>query len=847
MNKSIGLFLIFVGLWGQPLFAQADLDLADRYYQNSQFFKAAQLYKEAYTTDTLNTYAAFQLAESYRKLFQYARAEQYYRVVYRNDNPTFPQTTFYLGQMLKYNGEFEEAIQYFNQFLSLPRKLKKQVNNYLQLEQQAAVEKSGCYFAMEFTSEDNRYRLEKLPEPLNTRYNDYGPAIGYEDSMLVVTSGRLEAKGGLLDNRYGEAQPDNFLFQQRAGQWKNITGNNNFNLVNSRWGDGAGTFTRNMQRFYFTSCNPKAGGCKIMVSVKQQGNWTEPIPLNYQVNARGYETKHPTLTPGGDTLLFVSNRPGGSGGNDIWMSIRGGNGESWGPPRNLGDIINTSGNEISPYFSAGSEELYFASDGQRGFGGMDVFVVRNPFRSPEIQNMGQPVNSSRDDCYYVSDAGKTFFASNRAATHFDIFALYPKANQPPKPPGRQVTNRTLKNNRTLSFNQESMAPVLADAMINRVNINELLGDGSARFILSSSLEPYSRIDQSTVNAMNSVAPPSANRKKMLKQQIVLIDPPMEEVMIERNNTVASQTNGSARFLLGTYISQMQDQINGSAITGVSSVPVVTSEFPEDQLITIKGVLYDKKLNAPVQDVSVPLANTDNTPLKIAKTNPEGFFQFVGITHADGYQLIIPYENSSRYEIRDLIVSTEAINAVPYENVYFNFNEFQLRKEAQAVLNNLVAFCKKNRVKQIDITAYTDTVGSNSYNLELSRKRGQEVFNYLVEKGIDPSRIVIDARGKAERLESSNFKVSQQLNRRVEFSLKGKQLKYEPQYQTLIIRPGVTLYALARYCGLTVEELKAINNLTERDTIEAYHPIRVKKLNREPDPGLFFNHQASPEN
>jgi outer membrane protein OmpA-like peptidoglycan-associated protein len=847
MKKSIGLFLVVYGFLSQPLLAQADLDLADRYYQNSQFFKAALLYEDAYAADTLNTYAAFKLAESYRKLFQYNRAEEYYRVVYRNDNPTFPQTTFYLGQMLKYNGKFEEAIRYFNQFLSLPRKLKKKVNNYLQLEQQAAVERSGCYFAMEFTGEDDQYRLEKLPEPLNTRYNDYGPAIGYDDSVLAVTSGRLEAKGGLLDNRYGEAQPDNFLFRQKAGQWENITDKNNFNLVNSRWGDGAGTFTRDMQRFYFTSCNPKAGGCKIMVSVKQQGKWTEPFPLNSQVNARDYETKHPTLTPGGDTLLFVSDRPGGSGGNDIWMSIRGGNGESWGPPRNLGDIINTSGNEISPYFSAGSEELYFASDGQRGFGGMDVFVAQTPFRSPEIQNMGQPVNSSRDDCYYVSDAGKTFFASNRATTHFDIFALYPRAKQPPEPPGRQVANRMLENNRTLSFNEKSMAPMLADAIINRVNINELLGDGSARFILSSNLEQYSRIDQSTVNAVNSVAPPSANRNKMLQQQIVPIDPPMEEVIIEHNNTTARQTDGSSRFLLGTYISQIQEQTNGSAITGVSSVPVTVSDFPEDQSVTIKGILYDNKLNAPVQNVSVPLTDTDNVPLKIAKTNPEGFFQFVGINHANGYKLIIPNENSARYEIRELTVSTEKINAVPYENVYFNFNEFQLRKEGQAVLDDLVAFCKKNSVKQIDITAYTDTVGTNRYNLELSRKRGQEVFNYLVEAGIDPSRIVIDARGKAERLVSSNFKVSQQLNRRVEFSLKGQQLRYEPEYQTLIIRPGATLYSLARYCGLTVEELKKINNLTERDTIEAYHPIRVKKLNREPNPGLFFNNREGPEN
>ncbi|HTF80071.1 MAG TPA: OmpA family protein, partial [Cytophagales bacterium] len=152
--------------------------------------------------------------------------------------------------------------------------------------------------------------------------------------------------------------------------------------------------------------------CNIYYTKLEKFKWTEPKALNGNINMKGYWSGQPALSAGGDTLFFVSKRPRGKGNHDIWYATKSGDGENWGPAKNL-DKINTPFSEVSPFFDSKTKTLYFSSNGLEGLGELDIFrTVDSTFTS--VQNVGVPFNSTRDDFYYVMGEKYGYLASNRA-------------------------------------------------------------------------------------------------------------------------------------------------------------------------------------------------------------------------------------------------------------------------------------------------------------------------------------------------------------------------------------------------------------------------------------------------
>jgi outer membrane protein OmpA-like peptidoglycan-associated protein len=156
------------------------------------------------------------------------------------------------------------------------------------------------------------------------------------------------------------------------------------------------------------------------VSERKNGRWQKPVRLNNHVNRPGSDSRHPALTPGGDTLYFASNRPGGLGLNDIWMSVK--TGGDWREPSNLGPGVNTAENDVSPFYYAREKQLFFASDGRMGMGGLDLYFLNMAAgaTAPVAVNLGRPFNSSRDDAFLVLGREKGFLASNRFSNQGDF-------------------------------------------------------------------------------------------------------------------------------------------------------------------------------------------------------------------------------------------------------------------------------------------------------------------------------------------------------------------------------------------------------------------------------------------
>ena len=406
----------------------AIIKIAENHYKNESYFKAASFYLKALDQQPGNITALYKLAQSYRNITNYHSAEYYYEQVIQKSDERYPLSLYYYALTQKFNGKYEEALNNFQSFIAnvqAGRYQRLRSNEADVFSEQARIEREGCLLALKELSkpiQENQFQI--LSEPVNSVSNDYAPYIFGHDSIIVVTSSRSESKGGNFDDKFGESLSDVFRYQLRNSRWVNAPDADRFTrMVNSKFHDGSGVFNKDFTSFYYTHCDES--GCKIYVTKEINGKWVEAVPLNNNINPPRSDSRHPSLTPNGDTLFFVSNRQGTIGGNDIWMSIAARE-NSWGPAKNLGDHINTAFDEVSPFFDSKEKALFFSSRGHKGHGGLDIFMAEKIFDPrTELYNMGLPYNSSRDDAFFILGEHIGFLASNREGGlgKFDIYSF----------------------------------------------------------------------------------------------------------------------------------------------------------------------------------------------------------------------------------------------------------------------------------------------------------------------------------------------------------------------------------------------------------------------------------------
>lgn len=401
------------------------LKQGDKHFEDRFFYKATQFYEEALTLAPEHTYAHYQLAECYRNLFDYQQAKAHYEKVYQTDKEQYPLSCYYLALMFKFSGDYALSVEYFDLFISFAEKKKFQDKDIFL--QHAGLEKEGSLYALsDAMKPKGEFGFTRLPAPVNTPYNDYAATVYHADSCIAFTSTRTDTKGSDLNEQYGEFFSDHYLFcRNGAGDWEDISKENNFSLLNTRFSEGTGAFNAEKNIFYFTGCY-REGYCHIYQSALKNGKWQPPVPLNENVNIPEYSSKQPGISPGGDTLFFASNRPGGYGMQDIWMSIRSEDG-IWQPAVNLGGGINTAQNELSPFYYASEKALFFSSNGRKGYGGYDIFMAAldADANTSVVINLNQPFNSPKDDLYLTLGTQKGFLSSNRgyADGNFDIYTF----------------------------------------------------------------------------------------------------------------------------------------------------------------------------------------------------------------------------------------------------------------------------------------------------------------------------------------------------------------------------------------------------------------------------------------
>ena len=401
--------------------------LGDRYYDNEEYYMAAESYEKALRKDKNDIYAAYRLGKARMAYFDYNEAEQAFAKVmeFPGYEKHYDLATFWYATIKKINGDYTAAKENFQHFIETFEPDPNDPEHEGKLEQ-AKMELEGCELALaEFKKPTRDYSFELLPSPVNTKGAEFAPVIYEHDSSIVITSSRKGAKGGKTDPRFGIVFTDNFRFHKnQEAKWVETEEEDNFEILNTELNDGAGVFTPDKKKYYYTSCFHE-DVCELFVSEKIYGKWAVPRPLNQNVNTEGYFSKQPALSAGGDTLFFVSDRPGGKGMNDIWYSVRQGEGENWGPAKNL-EEINTPYIDMSPCYYPKDGVLFFASNGREGFGGLDIYMT--PINNlSKVENAGLPFNSNRDDFYFSISNEVGYLSSNREGGigNDDIYSFSP--------------------------------------------------------------------------------------------------------------------------------------------------------------------------------------------------------------------------------------------------------------------------------------------------------------------------------------------------------------------------------------------------------------------------------------
>lgn len=332
------------------------------------------------------------------------------------------EAKFYLGKAYHKNYEFKKALEVF-------QLMHQQVSNK---EMLTAIneEIEQCKTGIELKKNPVKMEIKNLGTRINSPYSDHSPVLSADESVLIFTSRRkrFENEKPNLDGQFNE---DIYLSETNGKQWTKPVGiSKNINTEAHEASIGISADGQELLIY-----NEMDGGT-IMSSKLTGTEWSTPKILGDNINTRWRET-HASISADGKFLYFTSDRPGGYGGLDVYVSEKNAAG-SWGKATNLGPAINTAKDEEGPFIHHDGITLYFSSKGHKGMGGLDIFSSKkNQFNTWTLaENMGYPVNTTEDDVFFVmtADGKRAFFASFREGGEGsnDIFMMsLPEAEEKP--------------------------------------------------------------------------------------------------------------------------------------------------------------------------------------------------------------------------------------------------------------------------------------------------------------------------------------------------------------------------------------------------------------------------------
>ncbi len=397
--------------------AIAKFEAAKRYYVIRDYPKASYELRTAVEMDPEFIEAWLLLGQVETDAGNLKKSVEAYQKAVDINALFFPNVLFFLAENELKLGMYGDARKHYEWFLAFGG-IKES------LRERSLKAHASCDLALLSVENPVPFEPKNLGQSINTMYDEYWPSLSADEKMLVYT--RLLPIDYNNPAFYGNRQEDLYYSRFEYGDWQ--LAKNVGSPPNTPDNEGAQTISGNGLLMVFTGCMREDGMglCDLYFSENRGGRWTMPRNMGKAINTK-YSEKQPSLSSDGRELYFTSNRPGGLGEFDLWMSVRQENG-SWSAPLNMGKQINSSGLDQSPFIHPDNKTLYFSSTGWPGMGDFDIFLSRRTSDTSwsEPVNLGYPINTNNSEQGLIvnSNADMAYFSSNRlSGKGQDIFAF----------------------------------------------------------------------------------------------------------------------------------------------------------------------------------------------------------------------------------------------------------------------------------------------------------------------------------------------------------------------------------------------------------------------------------------
>jgi OmpA-OmpF porin, OOP family len=602
---------------------------ADNYRVRGQHERAIELLEQAVVKDK-------NFAEAYYRMGLVYMTTKKYPAAIANFEKGLSLTTdvrkqkvywFDLGEAYLITGQYDKSIGMLTDFLRVENQNRSKINEATQFLRNAQFAKANA-------TVNTGYKIKALSDSVNQFAMQYFPVLTADQQALIFTR--------RLGNKPEHDEDLVISRKDSKGRWtfpESISSN-----INSSLNEGTCTISADGRKLIFTSCvgRQSYGSCDLYESVKIGNEWTKPVNLGPNVNSAEWESQ-PALSADGRTLYFVSDRRGGQGRRDIWVSRQDEKGE-WTHAQNIGAPINTAFDEISPFIHANGRVLYFASKGQTGFGGYDIYLSELTESGwGEPRNLGRPINDFEDQfSLFITADGKKGYYSHEESS-----------------------------------------------------------EQGARSKIYEMLIPEDQQIRQKSNYVRGIVTDKVTGKP-IKARIELFN-------LEKN--------------------EMESLVNSDSITG------------EYLMVLTQGAEY--------------ALYTSKTGYLFANSN----FNYSEITDFEPITMDIALDPATKG------------HSVVLKNIFFDTDKYDLKEKSITELQKIIRFLNENPQIRIEISGHTDNVGTPAYNQQLSERRAQSVYDYLIDNGIDAKKLSWKGFGQTRPKATNETEEGRQRNRRIEFSVR----------------------------------------------------------------------------
>lgn len=710
-------FTLILLFFTSSLSAQLKAKVANEHFVRMEYAKCVKMYDElagkflkSKTKPDKDWEYVRRAAISHYHLFEMPQSNIYYMHLKKANKLNEKDREKYI-QSLRYTGSYAESEQLIHESKSLHpenpffNRLDQSKNEFdkffedssLYTIRETNINSGKGDFAPNFTANGIVYASKSVNA--KTIHPTYGWDNDYYITLLEskYINDTTLSKGQLLKHQYLSKAHDGPVSYNSAGDKMVITKN---------------------------TLGKKKGKDVIVLSLyfsdKVNGEWTDLKPFTF--NNSTYNVGHAVFTENDKALYFVSDKDGGYGETDIYVSRLNNSGE-WTEPINLGPTINTDQKEMFPFVKG--DTLYFASNGHFGMGGLDIFMSRISSGEKPI-NLGYPVNTSYDDFGLITDSlhFNGYFSSNRID---NVDRIYSFKKRP-----------VIINLVGIVYAKYTEKEAIPEHPLTIQNITKGITDTLITNEFGQFIFPLRKNEQYKLSTSKDefilLAEGFANTEGINRDSTFYVELPLKPTMLQVRLRVVEL--GSGKIIPYAKTTLTDYTLNSESILHTD----------EDGIVIIK---------------------VERNKTYWAHASKKGYMDDnVAFNSANEYDKIIDLE----LKLPPIIKGEK----FKLENIFYDLNKSTLRPESMLSLDKLAEFIIKNDLR-IELSAHTDSRGSDSYNLKLSQARAQSCVNYLITKGVKKSSIIAKGYGETQLINKCKNNVvcpeeMHQENRRTEVKI-----------------------------------------------------------------------------